>query len=146
MFEQPDVGGIANPRTTDDEISDGSETTRSPGNMREVSVHERVCEISHSGRGDLPRRRAENVHTGLPALGKNGTKRPTEGSCNQTEGRDKLAVSETARLQIRPHEYKQADDPQRKSSFASSRNVMVAEQKGIEHKKPERCNRDDQRR
>jgi len=47
-------------------------------------------------------------------------------------------------LQFGPEQNEEAGDPESKASLASSRNVMVAEQEGIEHKKPERCNRDDQ--
>src|ERR1700676_590052 len=47
---------------------------------------------------------------------------------------------------IRPNEHDHPGDPDRQPNLAAPRDVMVAQQQAIEHQKPERRNRNQQRR
>ena len=54
-------------------------------------------------------------------------------------------MSHGAGLQLRPDQDEQSNDAEHQSSFAASGNVVIAEEQGIEHQKPQRGDGDDQR-
>src|ERR1700676_4551278 len=96
----------------------------------------------------LPRRAAERINRrGLPLLREHRTERPTERSELQPERPPKFAVSQGIGMpKIRPNEHDHPGDPDRQPNLAAPRDVMVAQQQAIEHQKPERRNRNQQRR
>ena len=53
-------------------------------------------------------------------------------------------MAHTARLQLRPYQYKQSRNAQSQTGLAASGNMVVAEEKGIEDQEPQRGDGDDQ--
>src|SRR5215469_14084338 len=119
MLEQPDVGGIPDPGTADNEIGDGSETARAPGCAAQISVQECKDQIPCSRCGDLPAGGAEKVHVGLPALGQDRAQRPTERATNQAERSPEFAAAEASGSQLGPNQNEQSENSEEQSGFAA---------------------------
>src|SRR6476646_8440880 len=145
MLEKPDVSGVTNPRATDYEVSNGSKASRSPRDVREVSVQQSENEVTCSRRSDLPSSSAEHIHPGLPPFRKRRTEGPTKRSTDQADRSPEFSSSEAARLYFGPDEHEQSDNSQCQSSCPPPRDVVITQQKGIENQKPQRRDGDDER-
>ena len=140
MLQEPDVGGVADPGAADDKIEDGAEAASGPDWMRIALKHERECEIGEAGKSDLPGGGTKGIDRArLPFFGKHGAQGPTERASLQSETPPELAAAERGGMnQVGPDEDGDAGNSNDEADFAAAGNVMVAEQKAIEHEKPER--------
>src|ERR1039458_7583054 len=98
--------------------------------------------------GHLPRDGAERIGSrGLPLFRQHRPERPTERSELQPERPPKFAMAKGVVVpKIGPDEHNHSGDSDGQPDLAAPRDVMVAEQQGIERQKPERRNRNQQRR
>src|SRR5882762_851226 len=96
----------------------------------------------------LPRRAAERINRRrLPLFREHRTERPTERSELQPERPPQFAVAKGIGMsKIGPDEHDHPGNPDSQPDLAAPRDVMVAQQQAIEHQKPERRNRNQQRR
>src|ERR1035437_783155 len=98
--------------------------------------------------GHLPRDGAERIGSrSLPLFREHRTERPTERSELQPERPPEFAMAKGVAVpKIGPDEHNHSGDSDGQPDLAAARDVMVAEQQGIERQKPERRDRNQQRR
>ena len=78
MRQQPDVGGVADPRAADDQIATGADAARSPDHVGEIAVSHAHREVRDACKDDLPGGALKTIHfAGLPALGEDTDRGPS---------------------------------------------------------------------
>src|SRR5208283_146081 len=99
VLQQPNVSGVADPRSADNQIEDGAEAPRGPDNGHVALEGECKGEIGETGEDDLPGCGTERVaRSGLPFLREHGTKRPAQGTSLQRDGPPEFAAAEGSGL------------------------------------------------
>src|SRR5215469_18193594 len=97
MAENVNVGGIADQRSSDNQVGDGSYAPGGPGGMREIVVHEREREIPQPGKQDLPPGGGKARPSGLPLLREHRSQGPAQRGAKQGERIPQLFFPELSR-------------------------------------------------
>src|SRR6266567_237777 len=95
MPQNIDICGIANERTANNKISDGSDAAGRPNHARQVVVGQRENPISQSREKYLPRCPRKGWRTRLPLFRKHRPEGPAQRTTEQGDRPPKLASAQS---------------------------------------------------
>ena len=96
MTEKVDVGRVADPGTTHDQVQHCTDTARGPYDPREIARSNCEEQVRNPGKSHLPGGGTQAIGAGFPAFRQHRTQGPTESAQRQTQGGPQFAVTQSS--------------------------------------------------